>query len=195
VAFTLCDFGCVATTAELLTYLKQDSVVDIYLQSPGIQHVRRGVHACAHVTGDALAALRCGGVLDCISALEVEGSLASACGIDVPALHVRFRRGDHWARQRIAVSGRQVVAHWHERRFRRRDALTNVEERRFRRPVVPLTRVPPDEALAQALICVTPDEARRLIALTEADGVLSAERVARIIAMAPRRTRQALRRS
>jgi hypothetical protein len=193
VVLSLCDFGCVVTTAELLAAVRQDSVVDIYLQSAGIQRVRRGLHACAHVGGDALAALRCGGVLDCVSALEAEDAVASAAGVELPALHVRFRRGDHWARSRIAAAGRPVAAHWHEWRGARRTALSNRLEWRNGRPVAPLTHVPPAEALAQALICVAPAEARRIIAVIAEDRLLPEGQIDGIIAASPRRVRQALR--
>lgn len=191
---TLCDYGCVATTAELRRHLQQDSVVDIFQASRGVVRIRRGLYACAHLSGEQLTALRCGGVLDCISALEEEEAVASVCGIELAALHVRFRRGDRWARSRIEAAPAPVVAHWHAWRMPRRDALTNRSERTHRRPVVPLAHVAPDEAFAQSLECLTPDESARVIALLTERRVLATDQIAQIVAAAPRRIRQALRR-
>jgi len=213
----LCVYGCVVTTAELLKDVRQHSIVDIYQSSRHIVRARQGVYACAHITAQELLALRCGGVLDCVWALDAAGLDVLGCGVDLSAVHVRFRQGDHWARSRMdmirAETGTPITAHWHSWRSERPSALANrVRSRSWRAThgprdqrgyfeslgnidgVVPLSRVPAAEALAQALLCIPADQALRLMAEVEDAGALNAAEIDRIVAATPRRTRDALRR-
>jgi hypothetical protein len=214
-ALDLCAFGCVATTAEILEWeYGLHASVDIYLRSRAITRIRVGLYACAHLDADTLAALRAGGPLDCISALERAGGIATRAGLaaapaplappappesaltEVPPaseLHVRYRRGDHWARTRITASERPIIAHWHEWRITPPTVRRNRILTRSRRPPVPLGHVPPSEAFAQSLLCLDAAHSLHVIDALASSELLPEPEIAAIIAAAPRRTQAALR--
>jgi len=187
---TLCAFGHVATTAELLAAVDgQESIVDIYQRSSFLVRPRRGVYACAHLRAVELAALRAGGVLDCVSALCAAGAEVSDDG----CLHVRFHAEGSRARPRPELAGVPVTAHWSRVQTERRPAAANLIAHRFHRPVLTRSRLPPQEALRQALVCVPPERLRTVIdAVT--GSVLPFDEVRRIVSGARRSVREQLMR-
>lgn len=197
-AIDLCAFGCVATTAEILEWeFGLEATMDIYQRSRGIIRIRNGLYACAHLDGATVAALAAGGPLDCISALERAGGIATLAQV-LPTdgtVHVRYRRGDRRARDRIAASARPIAAHWHEWRVDPPTVRANRIRTRNRQSPIPRDHVPPAEALAQTLLCLAPDQSVRVVSAVIASGLLAEADVAAIVAASPRRTRAALRRA
>jgi len=190
-ALTLCAFGHVATTAEILAAVHgQESIVDIYQQSSYLVRPRRGVYACAHLRDVELAALRAGGVLDCVSALRTAGAEVS----DEGCLHVRFQAEGSRARPRPDLAGAPLVSHWSRVQTERRPAAANLIEHRFRRPVLSRSRLPAPEALRQALVCVPPEQLRGVIEAVTGT-VLPFDEVRRVVSAAPRRVRAQLMRA
>ncbi|WP_022880908.1 hypothetical protein [Gryllotalpicola ginsengisoli] len=187
-ALTVCRFGHVATTAQILEFeMRQDSMVDVYQTSPGIMRIRRGGYACSHLTADELDALRCGGLLDCVSALR-------AAGADVPTdgvLHVRMHAGGRRNRPAPDAVAAPVRTHW----SRLRVPLPTIEETqrlfRQRRQVPSRAMVAPLDALSQALRCLEPELA--LAAAEAARALLPSDAVDDVLRGASRRVRQRLR--
>ncbi|HEY0247749.1 MAG TPA: hypothetical protein VGC45_05760 [Gryllotalpicola sp.] len=70
--------------------------------------IRRGLYACAHLSSAELEALRCGGLLDCVSALRVVGAELPDDG----CRHVRFHPENSRARPRPERASVPVLAHW-----------------------------------------------------------------------------------
>ncbi|GAA4172038.1 hypothetical protein [Gryllotalpicola koreensis] len=148
-ALTLCEFGHVATTAQLVASVHgQHSVVDVYQLSRDIVRVRRGLQACNHLTEDELDALRVGGLLDCVSLLRIHG-------IDAPQdgrLHVRVPR--HAGRTLAAVAdGREVARHWAPLRWPLPSRAAAARAVHDHKPVPSRAQVMLADALEQARLC------------------------------------------
>jgi len=169
----LCDFGHVATTAELRRAGFTAKHLAALRRHPLTVQPRRGLYACGDLNSTERTAVRCGGRIDCVSLLR---SLGVWVGDAAPALHLRFPTSGGRTSQRRSEIRRTVVAHW----------------RPLRRPGGKLY-VPVADALRQAMDCLPPDD---LIAAIESAvhlGHLSREAALELMATAPARKRRFLR--
>jgi hypothetical protein len=150
------------------------------------RRLRPNVYVCAHLSDDELRAARCGGRLDCVSALAALGvpvaATADAATADDGALHLRLAPNDGRSSARRFGAARLIRAHWSIPRF----PLPTIDEtRRAAHAGAPISRVtmPASDALRQALrTCLAPAEGAAVIADLLEKGLLSADQLARVIA-------------
>jgi hypothetical protein len=108
----LCALGHVATTSELeragLHRRERAKLLASVAYKP-----RRGVFACRHLEPLERLALACRARLDCITVLRAEGIWTG----HYRGVHLRLKRGDRHATQRVAATGRHRRTHWDAVRF------------------------------------------------------------------------------
>lgn len=168
----LCRFGHLASAAELKRAGFTAADLAALRAHPLCFSPRRGWYACADLSTSEMAAVRCGGRIDCVSALRALNIWVG----DAPR-HLHLRLLSSGGRTSQLVTGvRGVVAHW-RKPSRRGDKLY----------------VSTFDALRQAMHCLPPDD---LIAAIESAvhlKAISADAALKLIAGAPKRLARYLR--
>jgi len=169
----ICRFGHVASVGELRRAGFSAADLAALRRHPFCYRLRRGWYACADLNTNEKVAADCGGRIDCVSALRARNVwVGDARG----RLHVRLPAHGGRASQRLATTGRRVVAHW----LRPRKQGSKLYVTTF-------------DALRQAMDCLPPDD---LIAAIESAvhlRQLSKDGALRLIASAPTRLKKTLR--
>lgn len=186
----LCAFGHIASAAELLADFGQESALAPFRRNIGtVRHPRTGLYVCAHLDERELDAAWCGGPLDCVSVLADLGLPVSDGGTP----HLRLRRGDGRAAQRLGDRPGRLRAHW----SRPRTPLPSAPEVRRLAGLghaVDRLRLPAQEALRQALAtCLPAAHAVYVIEAAVNGGILSADEVAAALSATSQRVQLALR--
>ncbi|WP_166875939.1 hypothetical protein [Salinibacterium sp. ZJ450] len=173
VSAALCRVGHVASFGQLSAAGLTGRQLRAAVQTGGINRLRRGTYACAHLHPVLADAARLGAAVTCVSALRAAGVWA---GND-RRLHVQVRpNASHLASPHEL--GSTVRYHWERPRF----------------PAVTPWWTGPLQSLWQAMHCL--DEENAIAAMESAvhEGFLTAAEVTRLAGLAPRRLIDGIRR-
>lgn len=189
----LCSFGHMAKYSELIAAWGQESAILPLRQSVGLtHHLRHDVYVCAHLGEAELLAARCGGQLDCLTALaklgvDVAGTTASGDA----RLHLRMPRHHGHAAARLHQESRPTRVHWSRPRF---PMPTSEQLRRTRRGRGTADRLTMRiaEALRQALMSCLPPGSEPDIFAALLDLGMSAPELAESVAATSVRVQRAL---
>ncbi|MFT2817055.1 hypothetical protein [Leifsonia sp. A12D58] len=165
---SVCHLGHVVSTLQLGRLGANKRMIAAAVEAGIIRRVARGTYACAHLEPPLSSAARAGAKIDCTTSLQRNGVWS---GIEQPGLHLRMPPHGHLQRRAPAA-----VLHWSELRSASAQPL----------------EVSPLDALMQALLCLSPDDALASVESALHLGFVDEHELELLMAWAPARLQSVL---